>query len=92
MSNCESDYNEIYASFFSQDCKNGSSEDKCAFDFGRHCSALITKHCENCSFKKTKTQLAEGRERAMGLLDRLPKQERDAILVKYYGHHGEGSK
>jgi radical SAM protein with 4Fe4S-binding SPASM domain len=32
---------------------------KCAFDNGNQCNALLTKECENCSFRKTKDAIGK---------------------------------
>ena len=62
----------------------------CAFDFEKSCAALYERDCKNCSFRKTKEELAAEREKAMARINGLPKYERDAILLKYYRHLARG--
>lgn len=57
----------------------------CTFDKGNKCTALTTRNCEGCAFRKTKEELNEGREKAKAILDRLPKEQYEAIKNKYYG-------
>lgn len=57
---------------------------KCAFDREEKCTALTVKECEKCTFRKSKDELNEGRERAKDLLERLPREQREAIYDKYY--------
>ena len=57
---------------------------KCAFDREEKCTALTVKECEKCTFRKSKDELDEGRERAKDLLERLPREQREAIYDKYY--------
>lgn len=57
----------------------------CAFDRDDKCAALVTRDCENCSFRKTKAELIAGRRKANELLEKLPEEQRKAIESKYYG-------
>ena len=57
---------------------------KCTFDNGNQCNALLTKECENCSFRKTKEELIEGRQKAKARIEKLPAGYRRAIKEKYY--------
>lgn len=57
----------------------------CTFDKGDKCTALNARNCEGCAFRKTKEELNEGREKAKAMLDRLPKEQYEAIKNKYYG-------
>ena len=57
----------------------------CVFDKGKKCSALTPKKCKNCSFRKTEAELNAGREKARERLESLPKEQRDALMKKYYG-------
>lgn len=57
---------------------------KCAFDREEKCKVLTVKECEKCTFRKSKDELNEGRERAKDLLERLPQEHREAIYDKYY--------
>ena len=57
---------------------------KCAFDKGDKCTALLTQDCENCSFRKTKEELLKGRQKAKARIDELPAGLRRAIKAKYY--------
>lgn len=56
--------------------------DKCAFDKGYKCSALTSKMCAGCKFRKTKQELEEGRRKAMERIQESP--NRDRIIEKYY--------
>ena len=55
----------------------------CVFDKGKTCAALKHHKCENCSFRKTPKELANGRERAWDRLTSLPKDQYDHIVTKY---------
>lgn len=57
----------------------------CAFDKGDKCAALLTRNCENCSFRKTEEELIAGRQKAKEMLEKLPEEHRKAIEEKYYG-------
>ena len=61
--------------------------EKCVFDKGEKCVALLTRNCENCSFRKTKEELIAGRRKAKEMLDKLPEEYRKAIIEKYYGRN-----
>lgn len=56
----------------------------CVFDRGNRCSALTGMECKNCSFKKTKEQLDEGRRVAAERIRSLPVFSRMYIKDKYY--------
>ena len=56
--------------------------EKCAFDKGYKCSALTSKMCAGCKFRKTKQELEEGRRKAMERLENL--HNRYQIIEKYY--------
>ena len=58
--------------------------DNCVFDNGDACSALVSKKCEKCTFRKTRQELIAGRRKARRLLEKLPTQELDNIREKYY--------
>lgn len=45
--------------------------DKCAFDKGCDCSALVHKRCEGCPFYKTAEQLEQERRASIERLIRL---------------------
>lgn len=55
---------------------------KCAFDKGYKCSALTTKECAWCKFRKTKQELEEGRRKAMERIETLPNKYQ--IIEKYH--------
>ena len=57
---------------------------KCVFAEGKSCKALSEKYCSGCTFKKTKEELEDGRDRAAELFYRLPPEKRKAIRKKYY--------
>lgn len=57
--------------------------EKCVFNNGKKCSALVPKKCKNCSFRKTEAELNAGREKARKRLESLPEEQRDAIMRKY---------
>jgi hypothetical protein len=57
---------------------------KCVFDRGNTCGALVPKDCEKCTFRKTRSELIEGRENARALLAGLPEQRLAQIKKKYY--------
>ena len=60
--------------------------ENCVFDRGgRKCEVLSCKKCEKCSFRKTEEELKAGRDRAEKRLEKLPKEQHDAIQRKYYG-------
>ena len=56
----------------------------CVFDNFRNCAALVEKRCTNCSFCKTKDQLALSRERVKSRINNLPEKQKKYILDKYY--------
>ena len=58
--------------------------DNCVFDNGEACSALVSKKCEKCSFRKTRTELIEGRRKARRSLEKLNEQKLEEIREKYY--------
>lgn len=53
----------------------------CVFDRDTKCSALKEKNCINCSFKKTRRELEEGRKNAARRIKSLP--NRDYFYKKY---------
>ena len=57
--------------------------EKCVFNNGKKCSALVPKKCKDCSFRKTEAELNAGREKARKRLESLPEEQRDAIMRKY---------
>ena len=59
------------------------TEMKCAFDRTTLCTALVEKKCHGCSFRKTREELDEGRERAAYRINKLPEEQRDRIDRKY---------
>lgn len=65
--------------------------ENCAFDKGNKCSALRYRNCERCSFRKTREELAAGREKARERIENLPKEQYDAIMQTYY-HLRRGSE
>lgn len=58
--------------------------DRCVFDNGNRCAALETLKCENCTFRKTRHELIEGRKRSRQLLEKLPADQLEHIESKYY--------
>ena len=59
--------------------------DKCAFEASKiKCSALKTKKCIGCAFRKSKEELKEGREKATDRLMTLDKVTLKDIKAKYY--------
>lgn len=62
--------------------------EKCGFDRGCDCAALLEKRCDGCRFYKTKQQIVDGRFKAEQRLDSIPGGIR--LYKKYYC--GEGSK
>ena len=59
--------------------------EKCAFDKGSNiCGALREKVCKNCSFYKTKKELASGREAADKRLINLPEDKRNYYIATYH--------
>ena len=56
----------------------------CAFDKSGYCTILRKKGCEGCSFKKTKEELIEGRQRAMERINALPNPKKYYIVHKYH--------
>lgn len=59
--------------------------EKCVFDKGRKCEVLSPKKCEKCSFRKTAEELEAGREQARERLEKLPEDQYNAVMKKYYG-------
>lgn len=59
----------------------------CVFDKGCICTALDSRDCEKCSFRKTEKELIEGRAKARERIENLPKRQYDAIMNKYYRLH-----
>ncbi len=57
---------------------------KCAFDNEHNCTALNKMKCRGCSFRKTKEELAEGRQKAEKHIRTLPKDIQMHIQRKYY--------
>lgn len=57
----------------------------CVFEKGRSCTALRHKECNNCTFRKTKEELIEGRQKALDRVRTLPEIKRLYINIKYYG-------
>lgn len=78
---CEKINNEI---------PKGKIKMKCAFDRTTFCTALIEKKCHKCSFRKTREQLDEGRERAYDRICSLPEEQQDHIRQKYKVLYREG--
>lgn len=62
---------------------------ECVFERGDECIALNEKHCENCSFRKTKEELIKGRQKFFARLNILPRVQRMHILETYYGANKE---
>lgn len=60
-------------------------KEKCAFDlYPAKCSALTSKVCENCPFRKSSEELAAGRKKARRRLHSLPEETKTWIVDKYY--------
>ena len=58
---------------------------KCVFENGSKCVALTEKHCEGCSFRKTKKEVKESREKTRKRISSLPEEQQRYIHEKYYG-------
>lgn len=57
---------------------------KCVFDKETCCAALREKNChDECSFRKTQKQLAEGRKKADERIASLPAEQQAHIRFKY---------
>ena len=61
--------------------KAGLLSSECVFDKDGRCSALTSKMCVGCRFKKTKQELDAGRRKALERISTLP--NRDYINNKY---------
>lgn len=57
---------------------------KCVYDNGYACEALVTRDCDGCTFRKTRSELIKGRKTSRELLEKLPDQQLDHISKKYY--------
>lgn len=58
--------------------------DNCYFESGNKCRCLIDKKCDECSFRKTKREVAIGRDMAMARIVSLPTQQSLYIMRKYH--------
>jgi hypothetical protein len=58
--------------------------ERCAFDRGEKCSVLKGHECGKCTFRKTRDELINGRDKARERIDNLPREQYDAIMQKYY--------
>lgn len=58
--------------------------EKCVFKMDGRCLCLTRRSCGGCSFKKTKEQLDEGRDKALERIRTLPGEHQTAIYEKYY--------
>ena len=56
----------------------------CVFSTETKCSALTTKVCDLCPFRKTEEELEEGRKKAKERIKSLPEKQRKHIIKKYY--------
>ncbi len=70
--------------------KAGLLDPECVFDKEDKCSALTTKMCAGCRFKKTKQELDAGRKKALTRIGTLP--NRDYINKKYWSEVRRGQK
>jgi hypothetical protein len=61
--------------------------DRCAFDRGSTCSALICKDCTKCGFYKTEAKLIAGRTKATRRVAAMPEGFREYVYDKYYGYY-----
>lgn len=61
----------------------------CTFSKGDSCAVLKREDCCGCSFFKTDSQLALGRDRARALLEALPVDQQVRIKNKYGGRAGK---
>lgn len=60
-------------------------KEKCAFDlYPAKCTALTSKNCENCPFRKSSEELAAGRRKARRRLYSLLDEAKTRIVEKYY--------
>lgn len=59
--------------------------ERCVFERGKKCSALVSRDCAKCTMRKTHEELIEGREKAMERIKNLPQDQYDAIMKKYHG-------
>jgi hypothetical protein len=57
---------------------------KCAFYGLDKCAVLKEKHCEKCSFFKSREKLIEGRLKAERRIASLSDRQRQRIYDKYY--------
>lgn len=58
--------------------------EKCVFSRNGRCLCLTRKHCVECSFKKTREQLDDGRAKALEHIRTLPEEHQLSIYDKYY--------
>lgn len=56
---------------------------ECAFGRDGECSVLRRKNCKGCSFRKTREELAAGREKSRRRVSTLPQETRIYIADRY---------
>lgn len=67
--------------------KGNKVDTTCAFyrcDRNADCSALRSRDCVGCTFRKTDAELIAGRRKAIGRLEELPHNKFNDIMLKYY--------
>lgn len=57
---------------------------KCVYDNGYVCEALATRECDDCRFRKTRSELIEHRKKSRDALEKLPEGQLEHIRKKYY--------
>lgn len=55
----------------------------CCFKLEKRCAVLKEMQCRGCSFRKTRAELLEGREKALDRLLSLPPEVRNPLIQKY---------
>lgn len=67
--------------------KGNKADTTCAFyrcDRNADCSALRSRDCVGCTFRKTDAELIAGRRKAIRRLEKLPHNKFNDIMLKYY--------
>lgn len=57
----------------------------CVFENDTECNALNEKQCAECTFRKTKEELLNGRRKAANRLMNLSDDLSNHLIRKYYG-------